>query len=119
MAAGSLATRQQGSPSSVLEDLPDTLVGLGRALEVLVGTNLLANLLTLFSHIGISILSSQAQGRTAHGSTLFAYRVDCAGRSLGATWGLPLQERRASGWSCEAPRSSSGRSADPSCSRPE
>lgn len=32
----------------MLKHLADTLVGLGRALEVLVGTNLLADLLTLF-----------------------------------------------------------------------
>ena len=45
--AGTTAARQQSGASGVLEDLADTLVGLGRALEVLVGTNLLANLLTL------------------------------------------------------------------------
>lgn len=39
--------REQGSTSGVLENLPDTLIGLGRTLEVLVGANLLANVLTL------------------------------------------------------------------------
>lgn len=38
---------QEGSPGSRLKDLTNALVGTGRALEVLVGTNLLANLLTL------------------------------------------------------------------------
>jgi hypothetical protein len=38
---------QQGSASGVLEHLADTLVCLGRALEVLVGADLLADLLTL------------------------------------------------------------------------
>lgn len=38
---------QQGSTRGVLKHLPDTLVGLGRAFEILVGTNLLADLLTL------------------------------------------------------------------------
>lgn len=38
---------QQGGTRGVLKHLPDALVGLGRALEVLVGTDLLADLLTL------------------------------------------------------------------------
>lgn len=38
---------QQSSASGVLEHLADTLVRLGRALEVLVGADLLADLLTL------------------------------------------------------------------------
>lgn len=38
---------QQGSASGVLKHLPDALVGLGRALEVLVRTNLLADFLAL------------------------------------------------------------------------
>jgi hypothetical protein len=38
---------QESSTSGSLEDFTDTLVGAGRALKVLVGTNLLANLLTL------------------------------------------------------------------------
>jgi len=38
---------QQGGTGSGLEDFADTLVGLGRALEVFVGTNLLANFLAL------------------------------------------------------------------------
>lgn len=42
-----LVARQEGSSCSMLEHLTDTLVGLGRALEVLVGTNLLLNLLTI------------------------------------------------------------------------
>lgn len=41
---------QQGSASGVLKHLANTLVGLGRAFQVLVGTNLLANLLTLLSN---------------------------------------------------------------------
>ena len=39
---------EEGGTCCVLEYLADTLVGLGRALEVLDGTNLLADLLTLF-----------------------------------------------------------------------
>ena len=38
---------QQGGTSSGFEDFADPLVGLGRALEIFVGTNLLANFLTL------------------------------------------------------------------------
>lgn len=38
---------QESSTSGSLEDLTNTLVGAGRALEVLVGTNLLADFLTL------------------------------------------------------------------------
>lgn len=40
---------EQGSSCGVLEYLPDTLVGLRRALEVLLGTNLLADILGLKS----------------------------------------------------------------------
>lgn len=38
---------QESGPGGGLEDLTDTLVGSCRALEVLVGTDLLANLLAL------------------------------------------------------------------------
>ena len=38
---------QKGGTSGVLEDFTDALVRLGRALQVLVGTNLLADILTL------------------------------------------------------------------------
>jgi hypothetical protein len=41
------ATGEQSSTGSVLENFADALVGLGGALEVFVGTNLLADLLTL------------------------------------------------------------------------
>lgn len=44
------AAGQESSARSVLKYLPDALVGLGRALKVLVGTDLLADLLTL--HVG-------------------------------------------------------------------
>lgn len=43
--AGGLA--EECGTGCVLENLTDTLVGLGRALEVLVGTDLLADLLSL------------------------------------------------------------------------
>lgn len=42
---------QQRGASGVLKHLPDALVGLGRALEVLVCANLLADLLTLFGRL--------------------------------------------------------------------
>jgi hypothetical protein len=45
---GSLLARHQGSSSRMLEHFANAFVGLGRALEVLVCTNLLADLLTLF-----------------------------------------------------------------------
>lgn len=41
------SARQKGGAGSVLEDFSDTLTSLGRALEVLVGTDLLTNVLTL------------------------------------------------------------------------
>lgn len=41
------AARHEGGTGSVLEDLTDTLVGAGRAFEVLVGADLLTDLLTL------------------------------------------------------------------------
>lgn len=47
LAGLALADLQEGSTSSGLKDLTDTLVGTSRALKVLVSTNLLANLLTL------------------------------------------------------------------------
>lgn len=46
LAAGLLG--EKGGASCVLEDLADSLVGLCGTLEVLVGADLLANLLTLF-----------------------------------------------------------------------
>jgi hypothetical protein len=46
-AAGLGLLRQQGSARSMFEHFTDTLVGLCRTLQVLVGTNLLADLLTL------------------------------------------------------------------------
>lgn len=47
--AASLALNglQESSTSGSLEDFTDTLVGTGRALKVLVGTDLLADFLTL------------------------------------------------------------------------
>jgi hypothetical protein len=47
VAALAAAAGQESSAGCVLKHLADTLVGLGRALEVLVGANLLADLLTL------------------------------------------------------------------------
>lgn len=41
------SARQESGAGSVLEDLLDTVAGLGGTLEVLVGTNLLADILTL------------------------------------------------------------------------
>jgi hypothetical protein len=51
VALASAASREESSASSVLEHLTNALVGLGRALEVLVGANLLTNLLTLFKQV--------------------------------------------------------------------
>lgn len=42
-----LLSREKSSTCSVLKDFPDTFVGLGRAFEVLLCTNLLANILSL------------------------------------------------------------------------
>jgi hypothetical protein len=42
-----LLLRQEGSSGGRFEDFADTLIGLGRAFEVFVGTNLLAHFLTL------------------------------------------------------------------------
>jgi hypothetical protein len=53
LAGLALADLQEGSTSSGLEDLTDTLVGTGRALKVLVSTNLLADLLTLLEKNGL------------------------------------------------------------------
>ncbi len=47
VAALAAAAREQGRAGSMLKHLADALVGLGRALEVLVGTDLLANFLAL------------------------------------------------------------------------
>jgi hypothetical protein len=44
---------QEGSAGGSLEDLANTLVGSRRALEVLVGTDLLANFLTLLGGNGL------------------------------------------------------------------
>ena len=47
MLLGAAGLGEECGAGSVLKHLADTLVGLGRALEVLVGTDLLADLLTL------------------------------------------------------------------------
>jgi hypothetical protein len=44
---------EQSSARSMLEDLTHTVTALGRTLKVLVGTNLLANLLTLLGRNGL------------------------------------------------------------------
>lgn len=44
---------QESSARGVLEHFADTLVGPGRALEVLVGTDLLTDLLTLYRHVHV------------------------------------------------------------------
>jgi hypothetical protein len=53
VAALSAAAREESSAGSVLKHLANTLVGLGRALEVLVGADLLTDLLTLFGRHGL------------------------------------------------------------------
>jgi hypothetical protein len=50
---GARLARQQSSAGGVLKHLTNTLVGLGGALQVLVGANLLANLLALFRRDGL------------------------------------------------------------------
>lgn len=47
-AAAGLGDLQEGSASGSLEDFLDTLICAGRALQVLVGANLLADFLTLY-----------------------------------------------------------------------
>lgn len=47
VAALAAAAGQQSSPGRMLKYFADTFVGLGRAFEVLVGANLLANFLAL------------------------------------------------------------------------
>lgn len=46
-----MALGQEGSPGGSLEDLADTVVGSCGALQVLVGTDLLPNLLTLLEKL--------------------------------------------------------------------
>lgn len=94
--AAASAARQKGGTSGVLKDLTDSLVRLGRALEVLVGADLLANLLTLYAGVS-DVLTMLTRQR---------YQVN-----------RPPQATRASGSSCGAPQSSCCRSGDPSCSR--
>lgn len=47
------AARHEGGTGGVLEDLTDTLVGAGRAFEVLVGADLLTDLFTLNKRVNI------------------------------------------------------------------
>jgi hypothetical protein len=63
------AAVQQSSAGSVLEDLANTLVGLGRALEVLESTDLLADLLTLQVNIIVSITARLTIGRVDRSKT--------------------------------------------------
>lgn len=52
---GAAAARQQGGTGGVLENFADALVGLGRALEVLVGADLLADFLTLCAVLAMDL----------------------------------------------------------------
>lgn len=67
---------QEGGAGGGLEDLPDTLVGPGRALQVLVGADLLANFLTLLTR-----LLAHAQLFEMNGST-YLFGRDGGLRSL-------------------------------------
>ena len=69
---------QEGSPGGSLEDLTDTLVGSCRALEVLVGTDLLANLLTLVVRQYRPLLA----GTVVFRKTTYLFRADGLLRSL-------------------------------------
>lgn len=56
---------QQGRAGGSLEDLAHTLVGAGRALEVLVGTDLLADFLTLdYTRLAMPMVFARTGGRT-------------------------------------------------------
>lgn len=57
---------QQGGAGGVLKHLPDALVGLGRALEVLVCADLLADLLTLCDKLR-SAMGSKSLARRGRG----------------------------------------------------
>lgn len=92
-ALSTLPGEERGSRGR-LEHLTDTLVRLGRAFEVLVGSNLLPDLLSL-----------QFGQRMAR---LGVHSVCC----------LPAPEILASGKSLRAPRWSWGRVVDRTCSRP-
>lgn len=59
------AAREKGSAGGVLEHLADALVGLGRALEVLVGTDLLADLLTLLHQRSANVPTHDAAALTS------------------------------------------------------
>lgn len=64
---------EQSRTGSGLEDLTDTLVGAGRALKVLVGTDLLADLLTLFGNVlAICLIVTDAEKR-------YVMRHTCSG----------------------------------------
>jgi hypothetical protein len=52
-----LSLGQESGTSGSFEDFADTVAGTGRALQVLVGTNLLANFLALDSRSSVSMLS--------------------------------------------------------------
>jgi hypothetical protein len=56
LAPRATAARHESGTGGVLEDLTDALVRLGGALKVLVGANLLANLLTLLTRQQIAYM---------------------------------------------------------------
>ena len=55
------AARHEGGTGGVLEDLTDTLVGAGRAFEVLVGADLLTDLLTLDKRVSRYSLCNESE----------------------------------------------------------
>lgn len=85
---------EQGGAGGMLEDLAHALVRLGRALEVFLSTDLLADIFGLWWEGQSSAVFVVVDGN-----------------------GIPARESRASATSCGAPRWSSGRTANPSCSR--
>lgn len=76
---------QQSCAGGVLEHLPDALVGLGRALKVLVSTNLLADLLALLGSDRLLACLSKfwSQGQ---------YRVGFCGPSVSGQKGSTVTE---------------------------
>jgi hypothetical protein len=101
---------EEGGTGSRFEDFADTFVGLGRAFEILVCADLLANFLTLVSNVLADVSSTECsfnhQGDGSLKQVLEVFKID-----------QPVPESRASAKSCATLQWSSGRSGDLSCSR--
>ena len=113
---------QQSRTCCVFEHLSDAFVGLCRAFEVVLGADLLLDLFALgFAFMSEMLFYDNALGKPLRGNAMMQAAAESIMQERDMVIGfkkLPVLVSLASEMSYVAPRWSSGRSANPSCSRP-